>query len=533
MKKGKLRITSAILSAIVAMSVFASCGQNGSNNTGGPSPTSSPTSSGPSDSQGTPAIPADYTIEILTISHEGNIIAENHPNFQTLKEHTGYNVKLQYVLNANYDEQMNTRLASGDLPGLIVITGNTGPIVSAAKAGAFWDITEKYKDYPNLAKANENVMRNISIEGRIYGIYRARTIGRNGISYRSDWLQNLGLEEPKTLEDLYNVLHAFTYDDPDGNNKNDTYGMTWSTYMGPFNNLAVMHGAPNMWGIDENGKLYPWFESDAYIETLDYSKRLYDDGLINRDFAALQSGEWANDFGTGKSGLWIDVADQANRHAIKLKDNGFITQEQVDDGSVVWVMGSVANSKGEIYSLPTPGHAGYVAISRTGAKTEEDLYHHLNFMDKCNDEIGQNILNYGTEGITYDKSPEGFVISLEKEEIVARAGAGMDSSAGWNQFMMNTTDLLYKKEGNPRITRQEEVYQENLPNTVHNPALSLVSDTYTAKGKSLEQIIQDATINYIMGKIDLNGFKVEVQRWYSEGGQDALNEYQSAYDQTK
>lgn len=477
------------------------------------------------------AAPAeDYTINILTISHEGNIIPENHPNFATLKEHTGYDVKLEYVLNANYEEQMNTRLASGDLPGLIVITGNNGPIVSAAKAGAFWDLTDVYKEYPNLAVADENVLRNISIEGRIYGIYRARTIGRNGISYRSDWMENLGLEEPTTLEELYNVLHAFTYDDPDQNGQNDTYGMTWSVYMGPFNNLAVMHGAPNMWGIDDEGKIYPWFESDAYIAAMDYCKRLYEEGLINRDFAALQTGEWANDFGTGKSGLWIDVADQANRHAVTMRDNGLITQEQVDDGSVVWVMGSVANEAGEKYSLPTPGHAGYVAITKNGAKTEEDLHHYLNFLDKCNDVVGQNILNFGTEGITYEMLESGYVKTFEKDEIVARAGAGMDVTAGWNQFMMNTVDLLYKKESNPRFMQQEEVYKENLEYVVHNPTLSLTSDTYTAKGKTLEQLMSDATVNYIMGKTDLEGFQKEVQRWYDDGGQDVLTEYQAAYE---
>ena len=35
------------------------------------------------------------------------------------------------------------------------------------------------------------------------------------VNLRSDWLENLGLEEPVDLESYRNVLHAFTYDDPE------------------------------------------------------------------------------------------------------------------------------------------------------------------------------------------------------------------------------------------------------------------------------------------------------------------------------
>lgn len=36
---------------------------------------------------------------------------------------------------------------------------------------------------------------------------------------RSDWLKNLNLEIPKTLDDLIKTAQAFTYNDPDGNGR--------------------------------------------------------------------------------------------------------------------------------------------------------------------------------------------------------------------------------------------------------------------------------------------------------------------------
>jgi hypothetical protein len=46
--------------------------------------------------------PANYTISVLTISQDGNIIAANHPAMQQLQTLTGYNIRLDYVLIANF-----------------------------------------------------------------------------------------------------------------------------------------------------------------------------------------------------------------------------------------------------------------------------------------------------------------------------------------------------------------------------------------------------------------------------------------------
>ena len=43
---------------------------------------------------------------------------------------------------------------------------------------------------------------------------------------RTHWLDKLGLSVPKTWDEIKKVAHAFTFDDPDGNGKNNTYGFT-------------------------------------------------------------------------------------------------------------------------------------------------------------------------------------------------------------------------------------------------------------------------------------------------------------------
>jgi len=472
--------------------------------------------------------PAGYTITILTVSQDGEIISPTHPAYQALEKLTGYKIKLEYVLNANYNESMNTRIASRDLPGLVAITGNTNTIVTAAQYGAFWDITDIYDLYPNLARADKGVMNNVSIEGRYFGIYRARDYPRTGMIYREDWLQNLGLAVPKTLDDLYNVLRAFTFNDPDKNGKQDTFGMNWTgAYMGPFYTLAVMHGAPTRFGI-KNGKLTPWFEWDEFYDAMVYSKRLYDEGIINKDFAATSTGDWALPFGRGQAGWHIDVADEASRSATRLRDNGLMTQADFDAGKLVGVMGAVANKAGKTYVYPAnDGHQGYTAISTVGAKTIQELAYYLDFMDKCNSAEGITLLNWGAEGVNYTKNADNMITTIPAAQIPN----GWNIISGWNQFRM-LSDIGLAQKPNAYQAKHQQVYREIAPLAVPNPVtpIALLSPTWTSKQSSLNTIIDDAVINFIMGRIDRNGFNAAKTRWYNEDGQKALNELQKAYD---
>jgi putative aldouronate transport system substrate-binding protein len=474
----------------------------------------------------------DYTINILTVSHEGSLIAEDHPAWLQLEEYTGYNIELDYVLNADYADQMNARLLSQDLPGLVTITGLTGPIIQAIRGGAFWDITDVYKNYQYLAMANESVMDNSSVDGRYWGIYRRRTYGRAGISYRQDWAENVGLGEnyePQTLDDLYEMLTRFTNDDPDGNGQDDTIGVAWTGgHLGPFFYIAASYGAPNRWGI-RDGQFTPWFEYDEFYEALEYCKRMYDDGLINTDFAATSTSDWTQAFPyVGKSGVHIDLADEANRFATNLRDNGFITQEQVDDGSVVWVVGSLESPSGERFSLPTSGYAGIVSISTSGAPAEADRDHYLNFMNYTNDEVGINLLNHGAEGTNYTLDEDGFVVRIPAEEIPN----GWNDLAGWNQFMTDVGIPMKTVKNNPRQLRQEEIYLENAEIAVDDPSLpfQVLSETWNLNSNVLNQIVYDAIINYMMGTIDRDGFDAEMERWYNEGGTQVQADFQAQYD---
>lgn len=293
--------------------------------------------------------------------------------------------------------------------------------------------------------------------------------------------------------------------------------------MGPFHMLAVMHGAPNRFG-DRYGRLTPWFEYDEFYDAMVYSKRLYDEGLINRDFAATSTSDWALAFGRGQAGFHMDVADEASRSAVRLRDNGLMTQAQFDQGALVGVLGLLANKAGQYRVFPqNDGHQGYMAISTTAARNLAELHYYLDFMNKINSPEGITLLNWGVEGTDY-RLVNGYAAAI----------TGAPTRDGLNQFRMLTAGGIVQ-EPNAYQRKHIAVYDQITPYAIVNPVtpIALMSPAWTSRQSTLNQIIDDAVINFVMGNIDRAGFDREKLRWYQEGGTAALAELQVAYDATK
>ena len=145
----------------------------------------------------------------------------------------------QWENNDVYTEKIGlTLLDVTHMPMLIVNSGNlTANVVDAAKKGAFWDLAPFLEDtaaYPNLSQYNRGVASGFTVDGKMIGIYRGRELGRNGMSYRQDWADKVGITKaPETIDEFYDMIYKFTYNDPDGNGKRDTFGIELTKYVGP------------------------------------------------------------------------------------------------------------------------------------------------------------------------------------------------------------------------------------------------------------------------------------------------------------
>ncbi|WP_026486283.1 extracellular solute-binding protein [Caldanaerobius polysaccharolyticus] len=464
-----------------------------------------------------------FKITIMTQNFAADPAPPDSPVIKEMEKYTNTQVDITWVPSTSYEDKLNTVLASGNLPMVVFAPSKSPSIINAVRAGAFWEVGPYLKDYPNLSKANPIILWNSSIDGKIYGIYRGRDLGRNGIVIRKDWLDNLGLKMPKTIDDFYNVLKAFTYNDPDKNGKNDTYGMIVTKYNGPFNIMLTWFGAPNGWGDDGSGKLVPSFFTKEYMDCLKFWKKMYDEKLFNRDFATVDPAKWENFYVAGKAGVKVDVLDSAHRIQQGLEKAG-VKNAEMD------VISSVEGPKG-LRNLPTSGYSGMYLISKSSVKTVDELKKVLAFLDKLGDKKMQDLLGYGIEGKHYN------LVNGKVQPIENLPAEVTREAADLNQLLM----FIPPENGTPRVQtppvreKESQVMRENEKIVVGNPAEPLLSqtETYAKVGPQLDNIIEDARVKFISGQIDEKGFQNAVKLWRRTGGDKLIEEVNELYKKYK
>lgn len=471
-----------------------------------------------------------YKISMMTFDYDGDPLSgENGKVVKSkIEEYTNTSLELQFVPNDSYEDKLSITLASGqDMPMIIAVDGLTPNIINAAKAGALWSIDEYIYDktaYPNLSQSNEGVNKSISIDGNLYGVYRARVLGRNGVGYRDDWAEKLGLSEPKTIDDVYNMLYQFTYGDPDGNGQKDTYGLNLCKYDGPLDIMQTWFGAGNGW-VEKDGQLIPSHQTAEYLEALNWYKKLYDDGLIASDFAVRDTATWQDDNKNGKAGAFVDGLDGSRR----IWDY-FVTNNVDASMNLVGAIAKDANS--EPRTMATSGYNGFYVITKA-AKTEEDLKRCLEFLDKMNDDEMLLLTGYGLEGIHYEFDAEGYLVDLDLDDPVA--AKAYSASNQLVSYIPNLKATNVKFKTTERVELQEKIYKENENYVVFNPATPYLvnSNTYTLNGANLDTIVKDARIQYIVGQIDEAGLKAAWDQWAATGGSDIIKEVNEQYQKDK
>ena len=446
-----------------------------------------------------------------------------------IEDYCNVNLEIEWVLSDVTEERTTLAMANpATMPMIMTWSGElTGNVVNAAKQGAFVDLSEYIWDsekYPNLSQMNENVADTLTVDGKLIAIPRTRDIGRYGCSYRQAWAAKLGLEEPQTIDDVYEMLYAFTYEDPDGNGVDDTYGMEMTSYTGPFDIIQTWFGCGNGWA-EVDGQLIPVHMQDEYKEALDWLRQVYEEGLMPPDWAVRTTDTWSNGCKTGESGVYIDVMDGGRR----IWDY-FVAEEtwtpsvvNPDEPASMNLLGAV-NGK----TLATSGYNGYFTLSASTCDTPEKIEAALTLLDKLNDNEMRLLTEYGIEGVNWETDENGYLVDLDVEDTTLAA-----NYAGLNQMLAYLPRYTPEPapELNERTQAQNDVYIENEAVAVFNPASSYLANsaTYSDVGATLADIITQARTQYICGEIDEAGLQAAADQWLSQGGQAIIDEVNEQY----
>lgn len=473
------------------------------------------------------------------------------------------NIKVVYdwvASSSDYDEKMNLCIGSGTIPEMMNV--NATQYRALLKYDMIQPLDQYFEDYASdklkgfVKSGGEELKKSITNDkGEMMAIPApSMMVGEmNEMWIRQDWLDKLGLEAPRTWDEMVKVAEAFVTQDPDGNGEDDTIGI-----LGPGNSNHINDIGDNQFGLDPlfcSFQSYPQYwlqDEDGTVKygsiqpetktALEKIQKLYTDKLIDPEMLVrsncqetLLSGKVGIFFGPWWSGYTFadaTLAGEADWRAYFTplsEDGNYYTHMPDPTSKYVVVSKSCKNPEAAFkmisYLVANEQHWTDDGITSSDMRCD-DFYPLWNGYDNADEiEVSTETLEKYLAGeITMDdvdfsqhkllKSDMEAVKELKKEPY---DDFSLDK---WN------LDSDLAKTNLPRLVSllvggAPYVNDKYIP--VYN-AYSGQTETMQAKWANLKKMEEETFAKIIMGKADISEFDTFVKNWKSQGGDQILKE---------
>lgn len=398
--------------------------------------------------------PLEFTLMIRRSENEGNF--EDMYIFDVIQEKFNVKINFNVVDFASFEEKKSLAFNLDELPDFFVSGLSATDISTYGAQGLLMDLSDLLEEYaPNIQKVWELYPQDkagvTELDGSIYSV---GNISKNsfptGFGYlylNYQWLENLGLEVPTTLEEMYNVLVAFRDLDADGDGDPTNeipIGACWSDhfdYYGVYDSsemlLLVPFGFVNsridMMGTD-TVNFVPLH--DNYLPYLKCYNKFWNEGLFDQDLFTQTEEQFLAKGDTGVYGMftyWYEYLVVTN-------------QEMCDN---YWCFPPITSEYNQ--QQIWPGQQGANRNANISFAIAHDCEHPevlVQILDWFYSDEGTTAYMYGPEAGTWDKSPGGWKWTTNEAGITYREKVSDDRFTDWyelNLQMFNPIHLPYAK----------------------------------------------------------------------------------------
>ncbi|PXV91212.1 carbohydrate ABC transporter substrate-binding protein (CUT1 family) [Lachnotalea glycerini] len=199
----------------------------------------------------------------------------------------------------DYDQKVSMAITSQEIPDIMNVDYKT--LKELIANDMIEDLTECYNNCASdlmrdIYASNDNKSLDMAtFDGKLYAIpITSISAGQEMLWLRGDWMDQLNLDEPKTIDDIEHILQEFVDKDPGNNGAGKTVGLVLNPdiYYGGYaqayqaNNIFTYYGAcPKQWIEDKDGNAVYGSVQPQMKQGLQVLADWYKKGLIDQQVA--------------------------------------------------------------------------------------------------------------------------------------------------------------------------------------------------------------------------------------------------------
>ena len=516
----------AFLATVMAVSAMTGCGKQ--ENTTNSSEVKQESSVEATQEPEVPAEPAKLTIwsdftGSPMVSHPSET-----PYFQAIQE--ACNVEFEFIDSSGGADTLSLLIGSNTLPDLVLLINKSyvsGGLDSLVEAGAIVPMNDLMEKgwMPNLRAYLDSDPEVDNLAKNDAGIYawapmiRAKdsVVDFTGYLVRKDWLDELKLEVPSTIEDMEEVLLAFK----------EEKGASGLSFMG-----NATKWLPTSWGVVEgmyvdNGTIKYGYLEDAYKEYLETANRWIDLGILDPDtFTQDNDTLWAK-VATGKTPMLVGFTGSTISYMDTLKAE----VPEMQFVPMVWP----ALKEGETFPVECSdlrvGNAGIFLSAN--CKEQEAAARVIDYMYS---EEGTMLNNYGIEGVSYemvDGKPVYTELIENNPDGLSRADA-LSLYAG----MENKPYILTRDAQEPKYALQEQrdalvawdTKGADIKMKVPGSMTDEEREEYNQIMGDIDTYVKEYKLKFILGMESLDNYEAFRENLIKMKIERAIEIQQAAYD---
>lgn len=466
-----------------------------------------------------------YIRELLNVQNEDTIEGKGHSQYERLE--------IMAVME-------------GKIPDIMVVT-DSDILDTLVEHDMIEDLTEVYEKCASerlkemYESYGEDKLGAVTYDGKLMAFPETEVYTGPALLWlRSDWIEQLGLEVPETLEEGLSIVKEFTIQNP-GNHPEGNVGLVFDpSLVGQSDQCFSLdpvfdacHAYPGKWLKDDDGNMVYGSVTEEMKNALSLLRQQYANGVLDQNFMMRNAKNLPELLQNGQCGAFFGWWWAPNNPI-----------SYIYDGEAEWKPYLFPNENGNVETVLSYGRH-YSVVARKGFEHPEiipkilsALFDYARYEGKEDAEgVGEYL------GTNVDPTATPFVINMDYSDAIFRATANIRQVLNGTEDFSDLTVLEQgyynsckayldaKEAGKEAEGWQWAAYVSRITamSQLSGVNITYVNEGYTQEydqleDDELEQMAEKAFITIITGENPLEYFDTFVEEWYENGGAELTEE---------